>query len=77
MENNFLYNKAILEKLLEVASKYPDLGFGQLLVTTDILEVEECLCDVEQTTLAIKDIIDERSELIWKRMCENKICFDY
>lgn len=70
------YNSAIILKLKELIYKYPDLRFGQLLVDSEVLKLKEVLLDGQrETALFIEDCFNEESEITWKRMCDNKMCF--
>lgn len=71
--NHYLYNKAIIDKLSELITKFPEQRFGQLLVNSDIIQYEPDISVDGQ-----REVIDpfyEESELTWKRMCNNKFCF--
>lgn len=72
--NHYLYNKAIIDKLSELIDKFPEQRFGQLLVNSDIIQYEPDISVDKQ-----REVIDpfyEESELTWKRMCNNKFCFN-
>ena len=72
--NNYLYNNAIINKLSELVQKYPEQRFGQLLVNSDIIQYKTDISVDGQ-----REVIDpfyEESELTWKRMCNNKFCFN-
>ena len=72
--SRLLYNKAIINKLSELIDKFPEQRFGQLLVNSDIIQYEPDISVDEQ-----REVIDpfyEESELTWKRMCNNKFCFN-
>ena len=72
--NHYLYNKAIINKLSELIDKFPEQRFGQLLVNSDIIQYEPDISVDKQ-----REVIDpfyEESELTWKRMCNNKFCFN-
>ena len=72
--SRLLYNKAIINKLSELIDKFPEQRFGQLLVNSDIIQYESDISVDEQ-----REVIDpfyEESELTWKRMCNNKFCFN-
>lgn len=72
--NHYLYNKAIIDKLSELINKFPEQRFGQLLVNSDIIQYEPDISVDKQ-----REVIDpfyEESELTWKRMCNNKFCFN-
>lgn len=72
--SRLLYNKAIIDKLSELIDKFPEQRFGQLLVNSDIIQYEPDISVDGQ-----REVIDpfyEESELIWKRMCNNKFCFN-
>ena len=53
------YNKLILESLSYLVEKYPDMRFGQLLWSTEILE---------QSGNEIKDPFYEEPKVTWNRM---------
>lgn len=72
--SRLLYNKAIIDKLSELIYKFPEQRFGQLLVNSDIIQYEPDISVNGQ-----REVIDpfyEESELTWKRMCNNKFCFN-
>lgn len=72
--SRLLYNKAIINKLSELIDKFPEQRFGQLLVNSDIIQYEPDISVDGQ-----REVIDpfyEESELTWKRMCNNKFCFN-
>lgn len=72
--NHYLYNNTIINKLSELVKKYPEQRFGQLLVNSDIIQYEPDISVDGQ-----REVIDpfyEESELTWKRMCNNKFCFN-
>lgn len=72
--SRLLYNKAIIDKLSELIDKFPEQRFGQLLVNSDIIQYEPDISIDGQ-----REVIDpfyEESELTWKRMCNNKFCFN-
>ena len=72
--NNYLYNNAIINKLSELVQKFPEQRFGQLLVNSDIIQYKPDISVDGQ-----REVIDpfyEESELTWKRMCNNKFCFN-
>lgn len=72
--SRLLYNKAIINKLSELIDKFPEQRFGQLLVNSDIIQYETDISVDGQ-----REVIDpfyEESELTWKRMCNNKFCFN-
>lgn len=72
--SRLLYNKAIIDKLSELIDKFPEQRFGQLLVNSDIIQYEpDILVDGQ---LEVIDPFYEESELTWKRMCNNKFCFN-
>jgi len=70
--SRLLYNKAIIDKLSELVNKFPEQRFGQLLVNSDIIHYESD----EREDVLIIDPFYEESELTWKRMCNNKFCFN-
>lgn len=72
--NHYLYNNTIINKLSELVQKFPEQRFGQLLVNSDIIQYEPDISVDGQ-----REVIDpfyEESELTWKRMCNNKFCFN-
>lgn len=72
--NHYLYNNTIINKLSELVQKFPEQRFGQLLVNSDIIQYEPNISVDGQ-----REVIDpfyEESELTWKRMCNNKFCFN-
>lgn len=73
MNSRYLYNKAILYKLLELIEKHPDLRFTQLLWNVGIFRWERCgHC---KDNVKIVDTYAEESETTWLQMCKNKFCF--
>ena len=70
------YNKLILETLSKLVDKYPDLRFGQILVNSDIIQLEECLLEGErQTVITGIDPFYEESEITWNRLSISKFAF--
>ena len=72
--SRLLYNKAIIDKLSELIDKFPEQRFGQLLVNSDIIQYKTNISVDGQ--LEVIDPFYEESELTWKRMCNNKFCFN-
>ena len=72
--NHYLYNNTIINKLSELVQKYPEQRFGQLLVNSDIIQYKTDISVDGQ--LEVMDPFYEESELTWKRMCNNKFCFN-
>lgn len=72
--SRLLYNKAIIDKLSELIYKFPEQRFGQLLVNSDIIQYEPNISVDEQRKVI--DPFYEESKLTWKRMCNNKFCFN-
>lgn len=66
------YNELILETLSKLVKKYPDLRFGQLLVSTDIIQI----VPNESGIPVIQDPFYEESKITWKRMLMNKFAFN-
>jgi hypothetical protein len=70
------YNLLIVEKLKELIYKYPDLRFGQILVNSEVIQLEEVLLEGErQTVLKGIDPFYEEPEFTWERMKNNKFAF--
>ena len=70
------YNKLILETLSKLVEKYPDLRFGQILVNSEVIQLEEVLLEGErQTVLKGIDPFYEEPEFTWERMKNNKFAF--
>ena len=70
------YNKLILETLSKLVNKYPDLRFGQILVNSEVIQLEEVLLEGErQTVLKGIDPFYEEPEFTWERMKNNKYAF--
>jgi hypothetical protein len=70
------YNLLIVEKLRELICKYPDLRFGQILVNSEVIQLEEVLLEGErQTVLKGIDPFYEEPEFTWERMKNNKFAF--
>ena len=61
------YNKLILETLSKLVEKHPDLRFGQILVNTEIIELQ-----IMGDRLMAVDPFNEESEFTWERMKNNK-----
>ena len=72
--SRLLYNRAIINKLSELIEKYPYLRFGQLLINCEALSNDFKIHDGSEQ-LFIKDPFYEESEVTWKRMSKNKMCF--
>ena len=72
--SRLLYNKAIIDKLSELVDKFPEQRFGQLLVNSGIIQYKTDISVDGQ--LEVMDPFYEESELTWKRMCNNKFCFN-
>lgn len=64
------YNKLILETLSKLVEKHPDLRFGQILVNTEIIELQ-----IMGDRLMAVDPFNEESEFTWERMKNNKFAF--
>lgn len=72
--NHYLYNNTIINKLSELVQKFPEQRFGQLLVNSDIIQYDpDILVDGQREVI---DPFYEESEFTWKRMCNNKFCFN-
>lgn len=70
------YNLLIVEKLRELIYKYPDLRFGQILVNSEVIQLEEVLLEGErQTVLKGIDPFYEEPEFTWERVKNNKFAF--
>ena len=70
------YNKLILERLSKLVDKHPDLRFGQILVSCDIIKYEpSVLCDGQREDILVVDPFYEESEITWERMLLNKFAF--
>ena len=70
------YNLLIVEKLRELIYKHPDLRFGQILVNSEVIQLEEVLLEGErQTVLKGIDPFYEEPEFTWERMKNNKFVF--
>ena len=72
MTNRKLYNTAIVNKLVELVNKYPDLRFGQILVNSDIIEL---VPDYNNSAMVALDPFGEEPEIMWERMKNNKFVF--
>lgn len=64
------YNKLILETLFKLVEKHPDLRFGQILVNSDIIELQM----VGDKLVGI-DPFNEEPSTMWDRMKNNKFAF--
>lgn len=71
--SRLLYNQAIVHKLQELIKKYPDLRFGQLLFTCEVLSKEYQISD---SSWVVDSPFNEESKITWERMCNNKYCFN-
>ena len=70
------YNKLILETLSKLVEKHPDLRFGQILINSEVIQLEEVLLEGErQTVLKGIDPFYEEPEFTWERMKNNKFAF--
>ena len=70
------YNKLILETLSKLVEKHPDLRFGQILINSEVIQLEEVLLEGErQTILKGIDPFYEEPEFTWERMKNNKFAF--
>ena len=72
--NRLLYNRAIVNKLSELIERYPHLRFGQLLINTEIIELNDK--SDSNANITIKDCYNEEPEVTWKRMCRNNFVFE-
>lgn len=76
--NRSVYNKAILNKLIELVNKHPDLRFGQLLVDAGVVQTGELTIKGQKDKIYfIKDCFNEESETTYRRMCGNEFCFPH
>ena len=66
--DRYKYNMLILKELLELAEKYPQLRFGQLLIDCNILELAGSI-----NNIYIKDCFNEESEKMYRRMLKRKL----
>lgn len=71
MNDRLLNNRAIINKLSELAERYPDLRFHQLLWNAGIVEAKAG----KQGYLEIVDKYNEESAETWKQMINNRFCF--
>lgn len=74
-DNRYQYNIAIVNRLKELVDKYPELRFNQLLIDCGVLSSEDSKVLSTGNTF-IKDPFYEESEITWKRMCKNRMCFN-
>ena len=71
-----LFNQFIINKLQELVTKYPDMRFGQILVNSEVIQLEEVLLEGQrQTVLKGIDPFYEESKTTWERMKNNKFVF--
>ena len=70
MTNRKLYNTAIVNKLVELVNKYPDLRFGQILVNAEIIRYKN-----DYDEIVPIDPFNEEPEIMWERMKNNKFVF--
>lgn len=76
MTDRKLYNTAIVNKLVELVNKYPDLRFGQILVNCDIIQYKKnVLTDGDREDILTVDPFNEESEITWQRIKNNKFAF--
>lgn len=68
-----LFNQAIVGKLQELITKYPNWRFGQLLYNCEIITSSGA--DSEGKPI-IEDPFYEESEKVWNRMVNNRYCFE-
>lgn len=73
MNDRLLYNRAIVNKLVELVEKYLDWRFGQLLANVDVTRYIHPYGNEDVTRPC--DIYCDKSKDIWERMCKNKWCF--
>ena len=59
------YNKLILEKLSKLVDEYPDLRFGQILVNTEIIQLN--YSGINEVVSA-KDPFNEEPKITWERI---------
>lgn len=65
-----LYNTAIINKLVELVNKHPDLRFGQILADAEVIIYKN---DYDETIP--RDPYYEEPEVTWERMKNNKFAF--
>lgn len=65
-----LYNTAIVNKLVELVNKHPDLRFGQILANAEVITYEND-CD----EMVPKDPFYEEPEVTWERVKNNSFVF--
>ena len=70
MTNRKLYNTAIVNKLVELVNKYPDLRFGQILANAEIIRYKN-----DYDEIVPIDPFNEEPEIMWERMKNNKFVF--
>lgn len=75
IDNRYQHNTAIVNKLKELVDKYPGLRFNQLLIDCGVLSSEDQMV-LSTGNSFIKDPFYEESEVTWKRMCKNRMCFN-
>ena len=69
--NRKLYNTAIVEKLKELVNKYPDLRFGQILASAEVITYKN-----DYDEMVVEDPFNEEPKVIWERMKNNKFIFN-
>ncbi len=62
MTNRKLYNTAIVNKLVELVNKYPDLRFGQILVNAEIIRYKN-----DYDEIVPIDPFNEEPEIMWEK----------
>lgn len=72
-DNNYrlLYNRAIVDKLQELISKYPNSRFGQLLVNVGIIQYKFPTSHNED--ILTIDPFYEESKITWDRIKDSKL----
>lgn len=74
--SRLLYNQAIIDKLQELVKRCPDWRFGQILANSGIIQyMPDVFIDAQHENILTVDPFYEESEVTWKRMLNNKICF--
>jgi len=68
-------NFELLNILSKLVVKHPYLRFNQILIDSEVLEMDEVLCNGERENV-IKDSFYEESEDTLKRVKKNKFAFN-
>ena len=65
------YNKLILATLSKLIDKHPDLRFGQILASAEVITYKN-----DYDEMVVEDPFNEEPKVIWERMKNNKFIFN-